>query len=259
MNLLSRDEELSKIFRYNVEIHKPMFYRPNLLIHTKRVKRIALELANYLLKNSWKKIDIDLVWELAKFHDDTEIITWDYVSMTKISFSDEEQKKYENDCVNAIDILYGKYKNLSEKYDYKELLLTIKNKNWIEFLIVDLADKLDNHFEVTHELFAWNIIFSVILYDWGLNVSNFDYTKNRLYERVEHLLEYFWKKLDLTNTFLDLSSTFTEKDCLNNSSKHNLSTIWKNSGYDLYDKWLNLHFKYWSEDDINYLVNQLEF
>lgn len=259
MNLLSREEELKKVFRYKWSPCNPMYYRPNLLIHSRRVEWIATEISNFLAKNTDKKIDLDLVREMARFHDDAEIITWDYLAMDKEAFSIERLSEYENDCENAISILYDNYKHLSKNFDYKDILLKIENKDWIEFLIVDFADKLDSHLEISHELFAWNDMFSIILSKWWLDVWPFDYTKNKVKKIHVNILDYFWNDLDLTDTFLDLTSYFTDLECLNNSRKHSYSMLWENTWYHLYDKWLELHFKYWTEEDINYLVNQLEF
>lgn len=259
MNLLSRDEELSKVFRYKWSPCTPMFYRPNLLIHSKRVEWLAMEIANFLAEKTGKYIDIDLVREMARFHDDAEIITGDYLAMDKEKFSEEKLKQYENDCENAIEILYENYNNLSEKYDYKELLLKIENKQWIEFQIVDLADKLDSHLEISHELFAWNEMFTIILDRWWLDVWPFDYTKNKVKKIQRNILDYFWNSIDVNNSFLDLSSDFNDKKCMDNSRIHNLNALWENTWYHLYDKWIELHFNYWWEDELNYLVNQLEF
>lgn len=259
MNLLSRDEELSKVFRYKWSPCTPMFYRPNLLIHSKRVEWLAMEIANFLVEKTGKYIDIDLVREMARFHDDAEIITGDYLAMDKEKFWEEKLKEYEKDCENAIEILYEKYKDLSEKFDYKELLLKIENKEWIEFQIVDFADKLDSHLEISHELFAWNEMFTIILERWWLDVWPFDYTKNKVKKIVDNILDYFWYNIDLTDSFMDMNSHYNDKKCIENSRIHNINALWDNTGYNLYDKWIEIHFKYWNEDDLNYLVNQLEF
>ncbi|MDD2870525.1 MAG: HD domain-containing protein [Candidatus Gracilibacteria bacterium] len=259
MNLLSRDEELSKVFRYKGSPCTPMYYRPNLKIHSKRVEWIAFEVADFLMKNSEINIDIDLVREMARFHDDAEIITGDFLAMDKEKFSESKLKEYEKDCENAIDILYENYKNISEKNDYKEILLKVENKDGIEFQIVDFADKLDSHLEITHELFAGNEMFAIILSKWGLEVGPFDYTKNKVRKIVENILDYFGNNIDVSDTFLDMNSDFNDMNCLDNSRTHNLNSLSENTGYNLYDKWIKLHFNYGGEDDINYLTNQLEF
>jgi len=256
--LLSREEELKNIFRYKWSPCDPMYYRSNLFIHTKRVTWIASEIAKFLNNVTAKKIDVWFVQEMANFHDDDEIIMWDYLAMDKEVFSPEQKKQYEFDSNNAIEILYIHYWNIWNNYDYKDILLKLRNKTWIEYLIVEFADKLDAHLEVSHELFAWNKMFSVVLSDWWLNVGPFDYTRNKLKKRLDNFSEYFSPHIDLSGSFLDLNSTFDENKCLKNSKLHKISNLW-NTWYNLYDKWIDIHLKYGTQEDVNYLVNQLEF
>jgi hypothetical protein len=58
---------------------------------------------------------------------------------------------------------------------------------------------------------------------------------------------------------LDMNSDYNDKKCIDNSRIHNLNVLWENTWYNLYDKWIELHFKYWKQEDIDYLVNRLEF
>ena len=210
IELLSRDEELKKIYRYVWSPCEPMFYRPNLYIHSNRVEWLAFEIAKTLISISPKireKIDLDFIRELAKFHDDAELITWDFISLDKESFSDEKRKEYEENCQNAISILYENYWNIYSKFNYKELLEIHETKEWLAFKIVDFADKLDAHLEVCHELFAWNRGFFIKLEKWGLNVDVFDYTKNKLKKILPQILA----ELSLENEKLDFKNTLNLK------------------------------------------------
>jgi hypothetical protein len=45
--------------------------------------------------------------------------------------------------------------------------------------------------EISHELFAGNEMFSIILSDWGLTVSPFAYTKNKLKKIIINISDYF--------------------------------------------------------------------
>lgn len=258
MTLSSRETELSKVYRYEWSPCTPMYYRPNLSIHTRRVEWMATEIANYLLETTNAKINIDLLKEMARFHDDTEIITWDYLAMDKESFNEDKQSEYENDSIKAIDILYKNFWNISENFDYKDLLLSLEDKKGIEFLIVDMADKLDAHLEITHELFAWNEMFAIILTKWWLDVGPFDYTKNKVKKIVSDILELCWQ-IKVDNTFLDMNWDYDDVKCLQDSRVHSVASIKEKTWYNLYDKWIDLHFKYWWDFELNYLVNQLEF
>lgn len=257
--LLSREEELSKVFRYEWSPCNPVFYRPNLLIHSRRVEWISSEITKFLIEKTKKNIDIILVREMAKFHDDTEILTWDFLAMDKESFSKSKQDDYENDSINAISILYDNYWNISERENYKDILLNIESKKWLEFLIVDFADKLDAHLEITHELLAWNEAFNIKLTKWNIDLKPFNYTKNKLIKILPNILEYFKDDYNLEWSFLDLNSPVNTEKCLDNKKIHNLDNLRNKSWYNLYDLWIDLHFNYWNSSDIDYLINQIEF
>ena len=73
--LQSRDEELKKVIRYGTKGEwAPMFYRPNLLIHTTRVAWITREISNYLETINPEIFSKEKAIEFAKFHDDSEIL-----------------------------------------------------------------------------------------------------------------------------------------------------------------------------------------
>lgn len=55
-----------------------------------------------------------LAEELAIFHDDTEILTGDTISVEKDNFTQQEKEKYEKDNLDAIDTLDKKYAELSK-------------------------------------------------------------------------------------------------------------------------------------------------
>lgn len=258
INLLPRKEELKKVFRYVWSPCDPMFYRPNLYIHSNRVEWIANEIA-ILLNNFENKVNVELVKELARFHDDTEIITGDFLSMDKENFSKIQQNDYENDSQRAINILYDNYKNISEKFDYKDILQILEKKEWLEFNIVDFADKLDAHLEISHELFAWNKAFAIKLTKWNLDLQAFKYTKNKLFQIKDKILSSFDTEIDLKNTFLDLSWDFDTNFCLNKERKHSLETLKIPTLYHLYDLWINLHFKEENKKFLNFLFNKLEW
>lgn len=260
--LLPRDQELKKVFRYIWSPCDPMFYRPNLYIHSYRVEWIALEISKFLMnyKDYFKiNFDINLVKELARFHDDTEILTWDFLAMDKESFSDSQKNIYENSSQMAINILYYNYQNISEKFDYKEVLQILEKKEWLEFQIVDFADKLDAHLEISHELFAWNKAFAIKLLKWNIDLQPFEYTKNKLFKILDKISNNLTQKIDFKNTFLDLSWDFNTDFCLNNSRNHNIESLKIPTKYNLYDLWINLHFKKENKEFFDFLLNRLEW
>ena len=106
--LLSREQELRNEYRYGF-FSCPIYYKANLWIHTARISWITREIATYLDTLCPGKFDIEKVVALSIVHDDTEIIVGDIVSPVKMAFTPEEKAAYEQDCRDAIDILYDAY------------------------------------------------------------------------------------------------------------------------------------------------------
>jgi 5'-deoxynucleotidase YfbR-like HD superfamily hydrolase len=259
MKLQPRIEELKKVYRYVWSPCDPMFYRPNLHIHSNRVEWISREIMKYLDRYRDKAkvvIDTDLVVELARFHDDTEIITWDILAMDKESFSEESQNKHDNHSKRAIDILYENYWNISDKYNYADLLKLNEDKQWLEFKIVDFSDKLDANLEIAHELLAWNSAFAIKLEKWGIDLHPFAYTRNKLFKILPEVLANYDMDLNLENTFLDLSWDYDSDYFLNKSKNHDLENLRTKSWYNSYDLWIELHFRPENKEFLNYLTNK---
>ncbi len=272
IKLESREKELSKIYRYNSWLNI-IFYRPNLLTHTSRVTWITKEICNKLEK-LWLSFNKELAIELAKVHDDAEIITWDIVSTQKARWTIEEKKNYENNCKNAIEILYKNYKNSSNKFDYKYLLQLEEKENTKEFFIIKYADRLDAHWEVMHEIFWGNEEF--VKREIQITKEFFEIHKNFFkvpYDKENLMIDSFcfthwriWKDLDnLCNSFNIKNENLKQFDIFNleqianiqeifkNSKPHTLKSLKEPKNYNLYNFRINLHFKYWTQEQIKEL------
>jgi len=200
--------DYSKVKRYN---HIEDFVnRPNLLMHSHMVNRIALEISNDVLTRNNVDIDIGIVSVLSHLHDVTELnsIFGDVAFVKKLDMSEEEKKAYDEEEKRALQIAYGKYyygdtssigdtypiygKDLGDK-DYKviypgenrysnweeckfsfdELLNAYKyNKqhNILESQMVKIADVIDAFYEMTHLYFCSGKV--VETYD--LSFKNFE-------------------------------------------------------------------------------------
>jgi len=254
-NHKKREKNLSKIYRYKA-FTDTMFYRPNLLIHTKRVSWITQEISEIL-----KKIGIQFDWELAKtlaiVHDDAEIITGDIIAPQKARFTKRELEDYENKCKNAINILTEDFWKNFWKYNYKKLLLMEEEKNTPEYFIVKYADKLDAHCEVCHEILSGNTEFTKE-FEAGRfwKVDSYDFTFKHLREALKNLLNFInisEEKLPKNSIiFFPEDSDFRERIYSPTiPSKENIDNIiW----YYPYDFWKKLHKKYWNIQEIEYLI-----
>lgn len=264
MILESRENELKKIFRYQWSPCNPMYYRPNLWIHTKRVEWISKEIALWLwLSDS----QIHRIQKLARYHDDAEIIAGDVLSMNKENFSPEEKKAYEKSCDDAINILIKNYSwELWPEYEIYlnelEQSQTDNQYNWetLEKAIVMYADKLDAHMEVSHEIYAWNKMFTIPLSDFWLDVNPYDYTRNKINALKTDIISRFPKPIQVKS--IDLLQLDTILDVYSTAEKwmkHTVDSLKKETWNILYDAWIQLHFSYGNTEAQEYLYIQREF
>lgn len=255
----TRQEELEKVIRYGTNGEwEPMFYRPNLRIHTTRVYWMVREITKYLTSINPSIFSQELTNELAIFHDDTEIITGDFLSVAKENFSTEQKLQYEQDSLDAIETLSKQYWCLT-KHDYKKLLLLDKEKEGIEYLIVAYADKLDAHMEVCHEIFAGNPLFLTQLKQWNLKTRPYNYTKNKILKLEQQLSDTFEISLIDSHPLFMLSEVLDFEDTCAKWVPHTQETVTKKTWYTLYDTWKELHFLYWNSREKEYLYHQIEF
>ncbi len=247
MILEDRETELRKIYRYR-GFSEDMFFRPNLEIHTKRVVLMAEYICKILQKQG-VRVDIKYIKTLASMHDDDEFITWDFVSGRKLNFSPEEKQEYEQNCKNAIDILVENYGDEYMWHSYRDLLED--NNTWasLEYKIVDLADKLDAHGEVCHEIYNGNKEFlkeNIHPHHWAIPV--YDFTYIRVTGRIKQLEEVTWARIDLMKERIDSQDIFWKFRVASRED------IWKiQAAYEIYDTWIQLQRDNFSQGDLEKL------
>ncbi len=259
--LNTRKEELSNVWRYGF-YESPIFYKTNLIIHITRVKWIAQEIWTYLIDNFWIEIDVDFLSHLAEVHDDAEIITWDYISPLKDTWTKEEKNNYDTACQNAIDILDWLYGKNFTKYNYKTLLEFEEDApDDIHYYILQYADKLDGDMEAVHELLAGNISFENEIKE-KFNRSAFEYNYHKCINLREKISQSIKKPIDILsqNPLLSLPEWFSSQYFLDASKwVHTKENIRQDSWYVPYEAWKELHFLYWDTREQEYLWKQREF
>ena len=254
-----RQQELEKVFRYGSKEHFfPVYYRPNLRIHTTRVLWITREITQYLDTINNSIYSSSMAQELAMFHDDTELITGDIVSVDKDKFSTSDKESFENKMEEAIEVLTKKYDALSQ-HGYKKLLHIDKEKQGIEYTIVAYADKLDAHLEICHELFAGNPLFMGTLTRFGLDdIDSYVYTRNKIIKLLQELSHIFWEDLEWKHPLFQTSQMLDVKKAVLHGQPFTKDNIRHKTGYTMYDTWKELHFLYWTYREKEYLYTQKE-
>jgi 5'-deoxynucleotidase YfbR-like HD superfamily hydrolase len=255
--LKSRDEELKRVLRWEWSACKPMLYTPNLWTHIHRVEWNVKEICEDLLfsdtlVNEWRLI--------AKYHDDEEIVTWDVLTPEKDKWTQQERIDYETQCKQAKQILVKEY--WSKLWDDYSRILTlleipkIEQPHEVQLLkaIVDYADKLDAHMEVTHEIYAGSIDFTknLLVAHW-YDDHVFWYTLWKIIQRKKHIETLLWKEVD--TGLLDINSRWNIDiiTLVNESIPHTLENLQKKTWDPIYDTWIQNHFKYWEIEHIEKL------
>ena len=258
LQLRSRDEELKSIIRYKQNpVCKPMFYTPNVWIHVERVTWLTISLSKQL----WFSEELSTkIMRRAMFHDDSEIIAWDYATPEKQSWSREKKEQYDEKCKNAIPLLVEAYqKELGN--DYKDILIEMEWKHDEESIIhaiIEYADKLDAFMETFHELYSWSVGFLSNMKDhFHKDMTCWKYILDRVIRRRQKLEELIWDSM--THTWL--LNTIELEDL--NISKivhaweiHSLESVQQKTWFEIYDIWKQLHFKNGTNEHISYLYIQ---
>lgn len=253
-----RQYALEKVLRYGNGEWTPMYYKPDLRIHTTRVFWMTREITKYLDTLNHSIYSSSVTNELAIYHDDTELILGDILSVDKENFSKSEKNKQEELNIQAIETLSEKYWKLT-KHDYKKLLYLDQDKQAIEYFIVAYADKLDAHMEICHEIFAGNTLPIEKLSRFWLDIYPYDYTRNKLLKLIETLSSIFWKPLTDTHPLFSLSQILDFKNAQFHGNRFTEKNIRHKTGYILYDTWKELHFLHWNTREKEYLWKQKEF
>ncbi len=223
-----REEALEKIIRYKK--YYPMFYRTNLLIHTKRV-RWMLEDMMFIFKKAFPELDCEKARILAEIHDDPETITGDTLYCLKCVMSQEETKKMKEEEENAIEELAKKWPKEINGYSYKKLLLHASRKDIIETILVSFVDKIDAWCESLHELFAGNRDFHVEKGIFsppvqGTTIAELPFK----YPELQKLFKY-------THPFLAIIPRISKEEILRKGKLHTFYSLQAQTGITHYDHW----------------------
>lgn len=134
-------------------------------------------------------------------------------------------------------------------YSYRTLLKD--NNSWesLEYKIMDLADKLDAHGEVCHELFNGNEEFlRKVYYKWYGDIDLFEGTYNRSFERLQKLE----RTVNISLSFLEQISSAQEMLWSKTvQSVEDIQAI--QTDYSFYKFWLDLQLENFSEADLEKL------
>lgn len=247
----NRETDLSELKRY----HKfdVMFYRTDLLIHSKRVEALLDTLAPTALKY-YSDFNINKSKYISKYHDDHELVLkgGDIPLQYKLMMSEDELSSLEQMELFAVKKISSIYKNpkLGE-FKYKEILRHAVLKDCREAQLHSFADKLDGYCEALHEVLAGNVAFLEPIINYNLK------TFSVLKEKYPLIKDIFSRKESLFNfPVVDLLHYFDKGNI--GAHPHTIPSVEKKTLIPHYEEWKKVTLNTFS-NGMDLLTKQVEF
>ena len=244
-----REEALAEIKRYIHFITPIMFYRTNDLIHSRRVLW-HLENAMPDILQVHPDFNIEFSRTLALVHDDVEIITGDVQLHDKETMPKDQLEELASEERNAIPKIVGMYNPTANGYCYEELLTVAKEKTRLEAQFISFLDKFDGGGEAWHEVWAGN-------HNFLLPAGGHDGQKGGYVGRLNRFPEKYPDMKPFLERFPEyLPKPFDFKSKADQGEPHTTSSLERDSGYALYERWRRTIIK---KEGTDLLTTQLEY
>lgn len=254
----NRERDLASLIRYYDPNHRfeVMFYRTNLLVHTKRTKAITASMIP-TAQEFYTGLDVKLIELMNIYHDDHELIDGDTSFQLKLLMEGDKEAMSNAKLkeLESIDKIAAFYPKKVGRYWYKEILLRAFYKECRESQLHSYADKHDGYHEALHEVLAGNTVFlePVINYEKKTFAVRFD--------KFAKISELFNSSVANQNPFLQ----FPVVDLMRFFAKGNRPTIphtpqllGLETGIPSYEAWKNITISN-LPNGLELLTKQVEF
>lgn len=250
-----REKDLRRVKRWHN--WGPMFYRPNLWWHSKKVARLVahvLPTVQSILPN----FDATRAVALALVHDDPEILTGDYQAGDKAKMTPEQLAVIDAQERVAIVELVARYPKMLAGYNYQELQEDVQDLKTPEARVAKYLDVMDGYGEGIHELYAGNTIFvHHIVNEFGLIPTFDDLNVVRRKSMMQKFFEL--QKLRDSHVFFELVEPLQWESVIQNRTPHTLESLHKPVDYPQYDLWKHVILTAGDSEEIKNLYTQTEF
>ncbi|MFA5021677.1 MAG: YfbR-like 5'-deoxynucleotidase [Patescibacteria group bacterium] len=253
----NRQEQLQKITRF--DSYQIVFYRPDLLIHSKKVCWLVSELLPYAQAAFGDSLDRNKAKIMALVHDDHEIIMGDFEFGHKQKLSAEQKIELNQRERLAIAKVAELFPEMIADYNYQKLLSDFLDLKGAEAQLVKFADKFDAFGEALHEAFGGNhTLFENVDSEYGRLPNPFEsYTK--LFSDFASRYPSAEKLIKQNHPIFQPLEIIDYKSIAEKSKPHSKDSIKFDAGYFPYDFWKTTILKYANEDELSYLYKQKEF
>ncbi|MCR4284454.1 MAG: HD domain-containing protein [archaeon] len=244
-----REDSLKSIQRYMHHITPVMYYRTNLLTHSRRVSGHLEEAVEDIL-SVHPGFDVELARTLALVHDDAEIITGDVQLIDKEGMTKEQKRELWVAEEAAAAELVKRYGPKINGLDYAKLLELVGTKEVIEAQFVSFFDKFDGGGEAWHEVWAGNERF--LLPAGGHHGRSGGYVR-----RLNAFLETYPAMRAFFKEFPGyLPEPFDFKSAAKTGKPHTVDSLKEDSGFPPYERWKKSVIK---KEGTSNLTTRVEF
>lgn len=251
-----REEGLRAVERWH--IYRPMFYRTNLWIHSRRVRRTVARVGPLIAAKTGLPFDQQYAEAMALVHDDLELIIGDVQAGNKTKMNAAQRAELKRREEAAIEELATRYPSRVGRYSYRDLLLAVHHDRGPESWAVQIADKLDAFEEAMHEIFAGNTRFTTpVTTEFGQLALPYDHYVTYFsgfaarYPEVAFLVQG-------PDKFLEIDDT---RDCnmiAARGAPHTLASLDQPTGFQPYDLWKGIQLAGAREEEEALLTTRLE-
>ncbi len=250
-----REEELRRVKRWHN--WGPMFYRPDLFWHSKKVARLVAHVAPTVEK-ILPNFDTKRAIAIALVHDDPEILTGDYQAGDKAKMNEEQLAAIDAEEREAIKVLVARYPKTIGGYSYEELQNDVQDLRTPEARVAKFLDVVDGYGEGIHELYAGNTVFvHHIVTEFGLIPLFDDLNVRRRVSMIEKYPEI--QKLKDSHLFFEIQAPLQWEPTITGRVPHTPESLQKPVGYPQYDLWKKLILESGDSEEIKNLYTQVEF
>lgn len=253
-----RDEALRRVVRYH--IYSPMYYRSNLVTHSKHVLWLLQDTLPYIEHIFGSSFDTTKAQIMATIHDDPEIIMGDVQAGHKNKMSPEELKALAETERQAIVEVAKNFPKTILGYSYESLLHEANNLTTLEAKFLKFIDRFDAFGESLHELFAGNKAFAVSVLDKKYGIIGIP---TPFY--ISYLTAFPEKTPEFKKLFQEPHILFTAPSEINlvktveKHRPHSPTSLAEPSGYPHYDFWKKVVLESGDTEEISLLHVQREF
>lgn len=252
----NRPQALATVTRF--KMYKPMYYRTNLVTHSKHVFWLLQSILPEVYNVFGDKFDGVKAQLMAAVHDDPETIMGDVDAGIKRKMTTEQLAELDQIELRAIDELAARSPKTILGYSYADLMREAVGLDSLESKIGKFADRFDAHGETLHEIFAGNRAFiTPVVNAWGtIDLPAPFYV--RFLNEFKNKFPEFAPLYESNHIMFTPPLVPDYENIISSHAPHTKSSILVDTTYPHYNFWKNIILKSGDLVEIAALTNKIE-